>query len=119
MNLAPLLLGGLLVAGVVVAGDDHLTALMKKLHGSEPDCPLAGDSEIAPLGALHEAVGRLGLDEARRAALHERLREHAPAMHEALAAAVTARDAQVRATFMVPFDAPALEQASQALDAAR
>lgn len=115
MNLASLLLGGLLVAGVVVAGDDHLTKLMKKLHGGGHDFPAAAEPDAAPLSVLYEAVGRLGLPEDRLTALHESLLPLAAPIHVALGQVLATRDAQVRATLKVPFDALALQQASENL----
>src|SRR5262249_7259000 len=115
MNVTHLLLGGVLAAGLLVVGDDHLTQLMKKLHGGGQEVSMGGEADLATLGVLHEAIGRMDLDEARRSEIHEKMAPQAVSAHASLDQVFAARDAQVRAVFALPFDAAALERASQSL----
>jgi hypothetical protein len=119
MNFAPLLLGGLLVAGVVAAGDQHVCALAKFVHGQPAAAGHEGAADVAagvaPLAVMHEALGRIGLADARAAQLLDQLSERSKAAHEALAALASAHDAQLAAVLAVPFDGAALAAAMREL----
>jgi hypothetical protein len=124
MQLATLLVGGLLVAGLAVTVDDPHAALVKLLHGGpqghrEIASRLDDHADTAALRVLHDSVGALDLDAERRARLHERMVRHATPVHEALMQLVSARDAHVRAVLAVPFDPEALGAAGRDLAEAR
>jgi hypothetical protein len=124
MQLAQLLVGGLLATGLatglVAAGDEHL-AFMKMLHGGchgAPEAALVACPDMAAVGLMHEALGRIGLAAERGEQLHEQMAAHATVLHESLAQLVSARDAQLRAVLAVPADPAALQDASRQLASA-
>src|SRR5262245_42045997 len=102
MQLTHLLIGGLLATGLatglVAAGDEHC-ALMKLLHGGghgAPDAALVACPDMAAVGLMHEALGRIGLAAERGEQLHEQMGSRATRLHESLAQLISARDAQLR-----------------------